>query len=295
MSFGILTLATPTDFLKAIGLALSVRVSNPGVPIAVACSPRVAPLVSKYFDHVILEDPALRGFLHKLHLDRYTPFDETFFFDADVLVFRPLAEVVQDWRPRAYAACGEYVNSGTSPFGLDRDSVLRKIGRPSLVHIDGAGHAYFKKPDCSALFDLARNIARDYEDYAGQIKFADEDVMDIAMTLLELEPMPRRGFWSLHCTGKKGTVQMDATQGICVLMDADTGHVVRPYMMHFAANEAPLFYSGQLRSLFAKFKVETTGLAAMTVKDFYLREIRWPIGRHARSFKNLLIGSAEQA
>jgi hypothetical protein len=293
MSFGILTLATSKDFLKAIGLALSVKVSNPGVPIAVACSPRVAPLVSKYFDHVILEDPELRGFMHKLYLDHYTPFEETFFFDADVLVFRPLNEVIQEWRSRAYVACGDYVNSGTSPFGLDRDRVLRKINRPSLVHIDGAGHAYFKKPGCSTLFNLARDIARDYEDYAGSIKFADEDVMDIAMTLLELQPMPRRGFWSRHCTGKKGTVQMDASQGICALVDADTGELVRPYMMHFAANEAPLFYFRQLRRLFAKFKVQPTGLTAMTAKDFYLREIRWPIGHHARSLKKL-IGVSEQ-
>jgi hypothetical protein len=283
MSFGVLTLATPKDFLKAIGLALSVRVSNPGVPIAVACSPSVAPLVSKYFDHVILENAALRGFLHKLQLDHYSPFEETFFFDADVLVLRPLGDVIHQFRSRPYTACGEYTNSGISDFGLNRHDVLAKIGHSALVHIDGAGHAYFKKPACSDLFDLAREIADDYESYAGQIGLADEDVMDIAMTIRGLEPIPRKGIWSRYCTGKKGTVKMDASLATCSLEDANTGELIRPYMMHFAANEAPLFYFGQLQKLFVKFGVPTAGLVAMTAKDFYLREIRWPAGRYLKS------------
>ncbi|OYV43651.1 MAG: hypothetical protein B7X10_06355, partial [Burkholderiales bacterium 21-58-4] len=57
-NFGVLTLATPNDHLKAIGLALSLRVSNPGVPTAVACSPAVGSLLEPYFDHVIAEDPS---------------------------------------------------------------------------------------------------------------------------------------------------------------------------------------------------------------------------------------------
>ena len=90
MPFGILTLATPDDYRKAIGLALSLRVSNPGVPTAVACSPKLSTRLAPYFDRVIDEDPTLRGFVHKVHLDRYSPFDDTFFFDSDVLVFRDL-------------------------------------------------------------------------------------------------------------------------------------------------------------------------------------------------------------
>jgi len=91
MSFGILTLATAGDYRKAIGLALSVRVSNPGVPIAVACAPNMRGLLAPYFDHLSDKDPSLFGYVHKIHLDRYSPFEETFFFDSDVLLFRTLA------------------------------------------------------------------------------------------------------------------------------------------------------------------------------------------------------------
>ena len=127
-AFGILTLATPNDYLKAIGLALSVRVSNPGVPIAVACSAKVRPLVAPYFDHVIEEQAGLKGFVHKVYLDRYSPFVETMFFDSDVLVFKPVRPYVESWGPGPYYACGHYMTDGKSAFGLDRQAVLKKIG-----------------------------------------------------------------------------------------------------------------------------------------------------------------------
>ena len=95
MSFGILTLATPSDYLKAIGLALSLKVSNPGVPLAVACHPRIKPLLAPHFDFVIDEQPDIRGFAHKVYLDYYTPFEKTspeLPTDAIALLSVPLPE-----------------------------------------------------------------------------------------------------------------------------------------------------------------------------------------------------------
>lgn len=286
MSFGVLTLATRDDHQKAIGLALSLRVSNPGVPIAVACSRGVGGILSPYFDHIVEEDSTLRGFMHKLYLDRYSPFEETFFFDADVLVFRSLADVLERWRQQPYTACGNYIADGVSPFGLDRQRVLKIINQKELVHIDGAGHAYFRKPDCTLVFDTARNIAADYEKYAGIIKFADEDVMDIVMTMLHLTPMPHIEFWSRYCSGLPGSVKIDAANGRCELKLATSQQVQFPYMMHFAANEAPLVYVWQLRRLFRKFGVSTDGLLRTAAADFYVRYILWPI---KRKLKRVLI------
>ena len=126
-SFGILTLATMNDYLKAIGLALSVRVSNPGVPIAIACSKGVTALVKPYFDFVIDEQPGLRGFVHKIYIDKYSPFDETLFLDSDILVFKPVMPYMKSWGPNPYYACGGYMVDGKSWFGLDRAMILRKI------------------------------------------------------------------------------------------------------------------------------------------------------------------------
>src|SRR6266702_3216329 len=260
MTFGILTLATRADYHKAIGLALSARVSNPGVQLAVACSPDIAPLLRPYFDYVVSEDPTVRGFAHNLHLDRYSPFDSTFFFDSDVLLFRPLNAVLSQWYGRSYAACGDYISDKVSPFGLDNAKVLKIIKHDRLVHIDGAGHAYFEKPACQEVFDMARAIAATYRHYAGEIKLADEDVMNIAMTLLGLAPMPHFGFWSLYASVEKGSLKMNAAAGKCSMRWADTRETCHPYMMHFLANQAPFVYTMQLRRLFQKFGVSTSGL-----------------------------------
>ncbi len=255
MTFGILTLATRSDYQQAIGLALSARVSNPGVPLAVACSPEVRPLLSPYFDKVVFEDPAVRGFAHKLNLDRYSPFEKTFFFDSDVLLFRPLHEVLNQWAGK----------------------------HNRLVHIDGAGHAYFEKPTCQEVFDLARSIAANYRHYAGEIRLADEDVMNITMTLLGLTPMSHFGFWSIYASVKKGTLKMNAAAGKCSMMWADTGEVCRPYMMHFLANQAPVLHTLQLRKLFRKFGVSTNGLLFKAAQDMYIMKVAWPIRGIVRS------------
>jgi hypothetical protein len=293
MSFGVLTLATSNDYRKAIGLALSVRVSNAGIPIAVACSPKVRPLLAPYFDYVVDKDARLHGYVHKLHLDRYSPFQETFYFDSDVLVFRPLSEILDEWRGQAYTACGNYLANGATAFGLDRQKVLKTIGRDKLVHIDGAGHCYFRKPECHAVFDLAREIVANYTEYglmsigalgstAGELRFADEDVIDIAMTILELRPMPHDDFFSRHCSGKKGTISIDASQGECRFTSATSGRVQRPHMMHFAGREAPFAYAIQLRQLFRRFDVKTEGLFRAAISDYYVSKVEWPLRQTAK-------------
>jgi hypothetical protein len=291
MTFGILTLATRADYHQAIGLALSARVSNPGVPLAVACSPDVEPLLRPYFDQVVLEDPTVQGFEHKLNLDRYSPFDKTFFFDSDVLLFRPLREVLKQWAGKSYAACGDYISATASttatyrfsPFGLDNAKVLKIIKQDQLVHIDGAGHAYFEKPACQDVFDLARSIAANYRHYAGEIRLADEDVMNITMTLLGLTPMAHFGFWSIYASVKKGTLKMNAASGKCSMMWADTGEVCHPYMMHFLANQAPVLHTLQLRKLFRKFGVNTSGLLFKAAQDVYHMKVAWPVRGIIRS------------
>jgi len=291
-AFGILTLATPNDYLKAIGLALSVRVSNPGVPIAVACSPRVVPLVKPYFDVVVEEKAGLRGFVHKVYLDQYSPFDETVFFDSDVLVFRALLPYVRSWGTGPYYACGGYMTGGMSSFGLDRAAVLKKLGKDKLVVIDGAGHALFRKPSCTAVFDFARQVTADYKSYAGDIAYADEDVLSIVLTSMDLPPGPQDDYFhARYLSAKSGTMTMDATQGICSFIASDPlqkGRRIEPYVVHFADREAPYAYTQQLLKLFRKFDAPTDGLVALGAADFYERAIRSPIARQRRRLKSLL-------
>lgn len=277
MNFGILTLATPSDYKKAIGLALSARVSNPGTPLAVACAPKVGQQLAPFFDHVIPENPKLKGFEHKVHLDRYSPFETTFFFDSDVLLFKDVRDTLTTWPVQSYIAKGEIRDTGFSSFGLDRAKVLQKIGMQHLTTIDGAGHALFRKPACFEVFDLAREVTAHYADYAAGATYADEDALAIVMTLMDLKPYMGHDFFSRYISIKTGTVQMDASKGVCSFTEVSTGETMTPYMMHFAANEAPFPYALQLFKLFRTNGVGTEGLIKEAAKDFYNQRILWPL------------------
>jgi hypothetical protein len=286
--FGVLTLATAHDHLKAIGLALSLRVSNPGLPVAVACPDSARHLLAPYFDLVITEKPGLRGFVHKVHLDDYTPFERTIFFDSDVLVFKSLIPYVTQWGSPAYTACGSYMTDGVSGFGMDRARVMQKIGASSLVTIDGAGHAYFCAPQSRAVFDTARKITADFQQYAGDIPYADEDVMAIAMTMHELPPADYSDFFSRHLSIKPGTLEMDASRGVCRFIAAHNDLPMSPCMMHFAADEGAFDYTRQLLGLFRKFGVAREGLVLQAVRDLYTTALRNPASRGYRSLRRLV-------
>lgn len=286
-SFGVLTLASPSDYLKAIGLSLSVRASNPGVPLAVASSKKFHPILKPHFDYVIEELPGLRGFQHKIHLDQYTPFQTTFFFDSDVLVFKPLKPYVELWGNPAYSAVGWYETSGFSTFGLDRATVLKKIGHDRLTVIDGAGHACFNTPESKELFDLARKITANYRDYAGDIRFADEDVMAIAMTILGLPPAPRGDFFSRYLSGKPGTIELDSSRARCRYIWRDDNQPVEPCMMHFAANESPMPYTRELIRLFRNNGVRTDGLLSLGLYDLWHSSFKIAVRSKVESFKQI--------
>lgn len=284
-SFGILTLATPGDCLKAIGLALSLRASNPGVPTAVACATRLSARLEPYFDYVIEENANLRGFEHKVYLDCYSPFDATFFFDSDVLVFKPVQPYAQLWGNPGYAAVGHYVTGGVNGWGFDRSAALKKIGKDRLVVIDGAGHAFFKKPDCSPVFELARHVTSNYRDYAGAARYADEDAMAVALTLLDLPPAPYGDFFSRYLSARPGTLRMDASRAFCRFVWVDNGKPFEPCMMHFAMNEAPITYTRQLLRLFRSFGVPTDGLLSLGLSDCWTTRVKWPLSRTLRYFR----------
>ncbi len=290
MSFGVLTLATHRDYRKAIGLALSLRVSNPGIPAGVACAPLLRPLLAPYFDYVIDENPTLRGFEHKVHLDRYSPFQDTFFFDADVLVFKNLQPIVEAWGDLGYNACGTYMSDGVSAFGMDRARVRALLGKESMVEIGGAGHAYFRKPACVPIFDLAREVTRDYRRYAGDATYADEDCLNIVLTTLGIRPRDHWGFFSVHYSAVPGTLRLDAAAGWCEMIERETGLPYRPYMMHFVGKQGPLCHARELKRLFSKYRADGSGIYRAALRDFWDLKV----GMRVHSFKTWTLNRAKR-
>lgn len=285
LEFGVLTLATPNDYLKAIGLALSLEVSNPGVPRAVACSEKLFPVLRPFFQHLVPEQPGLKGFAHKVYLDRYTPFQKTLFLDSDVLVFQPVLDHIKQWPDQPYVACGKWAQGGRSAFGLDRKMVMQRLGVDRLVCIDGAGHAYFDKTDSVPLFERGRYITEHYSEFGGGAKYADEDAMNMVMTEAGLIPAPYGTFFARYLSAMPGTMQMDARRKLCRFIARDTGKPFEPCMVHFAADEAPLAYTYELWRLFGAFGVTRLALLPMGAGDFYRRKIKPPLARFKQRLK----------
>lgn len=283
MTFGILTLATQNDYLKAIGLALSLKVSNPGVPLAVACTPGVKSSLAPYFDFVIDQRADMQGFKQKVCLDYYSPFEKTLYLDSDILVFKPVASHIQLWGDVPYTSGGKYVTGGFSAFNLDRAAQIQRLGKKQIVNIDGSGHAYFCKPACNEFFDRAREITDHHKEMLGDIRYADEDVIAVAMTEFNYAPVERMPFFSRHVSAKRGTMEMDASLGKCRFVSVDTGQPYEPCMMHFAANEAPIAYAIQLFKLFSRFGLPTRPLYKLGVTMFWKEYIKSPLHNKLRN------------
>lgn len=287
MSFGILTSAIKSDYLKAIGLVLSLRVSNPGVPVAIVCPKNIRHLVEPYFSHIIDEDPNFKGFEHKINLDKYSPFNETLFLDSDILVFRNVKPFLETWGDKPYSACGHYAIDGFSSFGLDIKKVLQLLHKDKFVKIEGVGHGYFHKPGCTDFFDSAREVTRNYRYYAGDAKYADEDAVSIVMTKMDYITAPWGEFFSRYFNAKSGTMQMNAVKGVCKFIHLDTGELYSPCTMHFARDEAAFAYTWQLYKLYKHFNIPTKGLFRFALVGYYKRDIKLKLHQCKKKLQNL--------
>lgn len=288
IEFGFLTLAIKSDYHKAIGLALSLRVSNPGIPVAIACPESIRHLVEPYFDYVINQDPNFKGFAQKVNLDRYTPFNKTLFLDSDILVFKDLKPHLETWVGAPYLACGDYVTEGSSCFDLNISNTLQILNKKRFVKIEGVGHGLFQKPDCTRFFERAREVTDNYTKYAGNAKYADEDAVSIVMTEFDYPPAPWGIFCSRYMGAKYGTMKMNAVKGECSYIRVDTGEPISPCTMHFARDEAPFAYTWQLYKLYKHFNVPTKGLLSHAFVGFYKLEIKLRLHLYKKQLKRKL-------
>ena len=246
-NIGILTSATDRDYKKAIGLSLSLKNSGNFYNTAVVCNKRIASKLSKYFNEIIIERSDIRGFTHKLYLDQYSPYDRTLFLDADILAFKKLNYIFDKLSGIPYAARGFFVNGGKSSFGFDRDEVLKDINKTRLVCIDGAGHAYFEKPQCHKVFDTAREIMINYAKYTSG-HLADEDIMGVAMTIHNLNPFENDQVVGSPWHAVKKSLHMDINSNTIRYVDKISGET-SPCIIHFMDKATPFLYAVQLVKL----------------------------------------------
>jgi hypothetical protein len=151
--FGVMTMAeSPAAIERACGLALSLDATGERVP-RVILHPRDLPVPAGYFDMTIRmpADP-YRGrwfYLNKLvHPYALSPFDRTLFIDSDVIVRRPIRNLVTRHfvgKPIALCVKHEPLDS-TQTLGnhFTPKLFVEQFGTPLVQNPDGGGHMYFE-------------------------------------------------------------------------------------------------------------------------------------------------------
>lgn len=286
MSLGILVLCTQHDWYKAYAMICSLRLHNATIPVAVVAKRDVLNRFDNLDIEAVEEDPTLKGFAHKLILDQYSPYERTLFIDADMLWLCDPMEMIEVFKGMSYGARGKYISDTVSAFGLDRKETCRKLNVESMVNIEGAGHAYFEKPECYAIFERAREILNNYDEVAPGARVADEDIIAIVMTEFGIEPVNNKNIVGFYLAAKPETINLDITKGLCTYVDL-VGDPVKPMVLHFPRDMTPWLYNRLMKKVIAhhnhKIKVPWT---------YYALRDCWntlPLRYHLSQIKKALI------
>jgi hypothetical protein len=218
-------------------LSLSLRRNMPGVPLAIVTDSQSLGASAGIIIPADSEIPV--GVLHKVFLDKYTPFSETFFIDSDCVVARPFLEELEQIRKFDFTPAMEKLTpaNGTDEYITDLPATLKLIGGKKYPKFNG-GIYFFKDGELSSsVFRTAREIHSNYRKYG--IKAFDrsgpgeETVIALALAKLGLLDLYHdEGRLMRTPTGLKGKILIDPLGGGCTFERYDG--VVSPAICHFA-------------------------------------------------------------
>jgi len=180
----------------AQGMGRSLALHAPDLPRAVVTD--VLDEDWSMFDHVIpLREDLSRDLVHKIHLDDYTPFDDTMFLDSDTFATRSLDDV---WRQtdRDFGLIGKPAYEGRW-WGGDI-AVIREIcGIEGPLPRFNTGVMRWKRGETAhGVFAAARDLWDRYDElglgeFRAGLHRADEPILAIAMAWAGLECVPDDG------------------------------------------------------------------------------------------------------
>jgi len=245
---GVLTLACGAKRYLALAesLARSIRLRDPGEAIAVVTD--AAGRNRQRFDRlgvqvVSAEASFGSGVEQKLHLDTYSPFEETLFIDADCLVFRPLTAIWDRYRAArgfGVVAYGSLGPDDKHPAIRSLPTFLERAGIDSLPAFNGGIYYFDRSPEARAVFGSARKLFGRRKEL-GLEKFknaaaADEPLIAAAMRRCGVEPLA----WdesatmgtALDCFDRLGDIDVAAGRSTFQKL----GHEVSPTVIHFNMN-----------------------------------------------------------
>ncbi len=244
MSEGFITIAYGAkEYIRmARALALSYRRFSPSRPFAVVTDEGNIKNLSPYFDIVIpLKSEYGNGVVQKLHMDLYSPFENTVFIDSDCLFYKDPELVWQSYNQNDFTMRGwryltghtEYEQKDPYLFLDDIAATLRKRNLTRFPHFN-SGVMGFRKN--SPVFELSRGIYKDAADLGFKefknAPLADEPVFALAMEEAGVELYP----WD-NVNGQETAIAMGDRCGINVI-EGQSKFVkndidVEPAIIHF--------------------------------------------------------------
>ncbi len=241
--FGVLTFAFgDKKYLRqAEALSFSLKRHMPAIKVALVTD--LQPSRGVFDELVAVKAERGKGFLQKLWIDKYSPFERTLFIDSDCLVGAPFYEELDNLKRYPFTpVCEKYLVSGErDENGWVRDvgAALELCGGELLPKFNG-GVYYFDRSDAAkSVFRTSRQIAARAVDFgldrSDGKEPGDEPVFALALTTLGLLPLyDDAGRLMRTPIGIKGEIAMDEAFGSFSF--EKYGKIVTPAICHFARN-----------------------------------------------------------
>jgi hypothetical protein len=222
-------------------LALSLQQNAPGIKTAVVTDARETDFKGLFDIYIPYNKAYGHGFSQKLHLDKYTPFDETIFIDADCLVTHSLEYTKAFCAMHPFVVFGAPVNSGE--WFMDVAAICKKFNVPSIPQFNG-GLYYFKNSlIATAIFNTTRKLMQPYTEtgflpFKGEI--ADEPLIAVAMAINNVNAIDDEGKCMRTPIGIIGSLNIDVLKQQCHFNKE--GKQVNPAVMHFPGSYTDAFH-----------------------------------------------------
>lgn len=245
MSKGILTIATgKRQFIHmAKMLAISLKLNYPVLQRAIVTDSE-DPELTELYDIIIPADMGKgNGYIQKLNMYDYSPFDETIFIDADSMVVQPFDFLWDAFKSCDVSVIGFKKDSGVH-FGASIESICNNFKIEDILIFNG-GLYYFKKNNTSkSVFERAKGLIGEYD----QLGFAkvrgtsinEEPLLSVAMSIYKMEPIHDGWKGMYMASGNIGGITIDVLTGKCKFKK--NGVLVNPAIMHYGGTSYEKFY-----------------------------------------------------
>jgi hypothetical protein len=240
---GIITIAAGekryTDMAKM--LAISLIKTNPYIKRAIVSDADEQELEGLYDIFIPYNKSYGTGLRQKLNLDKYSPFEETLFIDADCLVVKPLQQMLDVCRKHPFVVFGGQINKGE--WYMDVAAMCRHFNLPSIPLFNGGTYYFNNKTIAQNIYGTARRLANSYETL-GFIKINssinEEPLVAVAMALNNIDAVDDKGIGMRTPIGINGPLNVNVFKEECYFDKED--EMVYPAILHFAGSYSVAFH-----------------------------------------------------